>query len=125
MRQGILLTGGLMIELMPDMALADGFWYCECSGNDYIHPLTEARCPRCGAARDDQPSSRLDEVVAAYRAAGRTGELLACPDLSYLARCVLGRPSGSPLSPTDLDSLSLVPPDLYDCAYGDSKLVWK
>jgi hypothetical protein len=38
------------------------FWDCECM-EDYIHPASESRCLRCGAARDESPDSRVREVL--------------------------------------------------------------
>ena len=46
-----------MIELSTE------YWDCECE-RDYIHSNDVSRCPRCGAMRDDQPPSRINEILA-------------------------------------------------------------
>ena len=38
------------------------YWDCECK-NDYIHPRTMTVCPVCGAVAEDQPDSRINEVL--------------------------------------------------------------
>lgn len=38
------------------------FWDCECK-MDYIHPQTDNFCPKCATSAEEQPDSRLDEVV--------------------------------------------------------------
>jgi len=38
------------------------YWDCECRRN-YIHPKSEWQCERCGAQRDKQPDSRINEVL--------------------------------------------------------------
>lgn len=43
-------------------------WDCECETR-FIHPKAMKRCPFCGAERDDQPDSRMDEVKQ-HRSAG-------------------------------------------------------
>jgi rubrerythrin len=40
------------------------FWDCECKEH-YIHGKQDARCPVCGAERDDMPDSIVREVVQA------------------------------------------------------------
>ena len=42
------------------------YWDCECE-NDYIHSSSgdDNYCPNCGTYREDQPDSRIDEVIAA------------------------------------------------------------
>ena len=41
------------------------YWDCECK-DDYIHKKTErTTCTRCGTEEQDQPDSRVDEVIAA------------------------------------------------------------
>ena len=41
----------------------ESYWDCECEHN-YIHPSTMPECLRCGAKREDQPDSRVNEVQA-------------------------------------------------------------
>lgn len=38
------------------------YWDCECNEN-YIHPFEQSTCSECGAFRDDQPDSRIIEVL--------------------------------------------------------------
>lgn len=38
------------------------FWDCECSSR-YLHPITENHCDNCDALRENQPDSRLGEVL--------------------------------------------------------------
>ena len=38
------------------------FWDCECA-EDYIHPASENQCPVCESKREDQPPSRVEEVI--------------------------------------------------------------
>lgn len=53
-----------MITTFGDgLQLTDKFWDCECEEN-YIHPYSEDTCPICGAERDTQPDSCVNEVVA-------------------------------------------------------------
>ena len=40
------------------------FWDCECETN-YIHPKSEEECKVCGAYSEEQPDSRMDEVIGA------------------------------------------------------------
>jgi len=42
--------------------LTPEWWDCECD-KDYIHPKKQHRCPKCKAHADDQPDSRLSEVL--------------------------------------------------------------
>jgi hypothetical protein len=44
--------------------LTEEFWDCECA-TDYIHPKTASKCSKCGAVREDQPDSRVNEVEVA------------------------------------------------------------
>ena len=38
------------------------YWVCEC-GKKYIHRKSEYECDKCGAIRDRQPDSRINEVI--------------------------------------------------------------
>lgn len=53
------------IKRASKMDLTPAYWDCECD-TDYIHPHTEARCPRCGALQVDQPWARIEEVSIVY-----------------------------------------------------------
>lgn len=48
---------------MMNVETTEEYWDCECATN-FIHPKTVAECLRCGAQRDDQPDSRVSEVIA-------------------------------------------------------------
>lgn len=38
------------------------YWDCECE-KDYIHPKTQDKCTICGALAEEQPDSRVNEVL--------------------------------------------------------------
>lgn len=38
------------------------YWDCECEDN-FVHPKTQKTCPICGTNSDEQPDSRVDEVL--------------------------------------------------------------
>ena len=45
----------------PPVITTDLYWDCECL-TDYINPQQLSDCKVCGAERDDQPQSRVNEV---------------------------------------------------------------
>ena len=47
----------------PNSGTTPQYWDCECEDN-YIHPSTQALCETCGVFGDEQPDSRVDEVIA-------------------------------------------------------------
>lgn len=51
-----------MIENIGDIELTDEYWDCECE-KDYIHLHSEESCPVCKALQEDQPNSRVSEVL--------------------------------------------------------------
>ena len=51
-----------MIESMDDIELTDEYWDCECE-KDYIHLRLQDSCPVCKAESEDQPASRVPEVI--------------------------------------------------------------
>ena len=51
-----------MIESMDDIELTDKYWDCECE-KDYIHLRLQESCPICKAESEDQPDSRVPEVI--------------------------------------------------------------
>jgi len=57
-------TGELQTTPDAGIPLTADFWDCECE-TGFVHHRTEARCPRCGASREEQPNSRAWEVFAA------------------------------------------------------------
>jgi len=38
------------------------YWDCECETN-YIHSAEEDYCPICDCFKDEQPDSRIDEIL--------------------------------------------------------------
>lgn len=38
------------------------FWNCNCT-EGYVYPNSSAACKRCGAARDDQPNSFVEDLA--------------------------------------------------------------
>lgn len=51
-----------MIESMDDIELTDEYWDCECE-KDFIHLRSQESCPVCKAEQEDQPDSRVLEVL--------------------------------------------------------------
>lgn len=49
---------------MSEIILTPEYWDCECE-KDYIHHRCETMCAACEARREDQPQSRINEVIAA------------------------------------------------------------
>lgn len=49
--------------MQKEMKTTPQYWDCECK-KDYIRPSYEDRCLICGALREDQPDSIIDEVKA-------------------------------------------------------------
>lgn len=47
-----------MIELTSE------YWDCECD-TDYIHPSPQDKCEICDTTREEQPDSRVNEVLEA------------------------------------------------------------
>jgi len=45
-----------------EIKMTEKYWDCECEEN-YIHPKTQPKCNICGAVADEQPDSRVDEVL--------------------------------------------------------------
>ncbi len=46
-----------------DIQTTEKYWDCECEHN-FIHSKTQTMCHICGAVADDQPDSRINEVLA-------------------------------------------------------------
>jgi len=54
------LSGGVITD--------PNYWDCECDV-DYIHHISEVEpCEKCGADPDEQPNSRVNEIVKAFNA---------------------------------------------------------
>lgn len=47
---------------MCDIQLTDEYWDCECK-KDYIHLRSQKLCPVCTKTHEDQPNSRVPEVI--------------------------------------------------------------
>lgn len=54
--------GALRVSTDSGMELLDDFWDCECDSG-YIHHRDETVCLRCLAERDEQPNTRLNELL--------------------------------------------------------------
>lgn len=48
-------------EMQKFVELDHNFWDCSCESN-YIHPIGETGCDKCGASVQTSPSSRASEV---------------------------------------------------------------
>ena len=51
-----------MIENVGDVELTDEYWDCECE-KDFIHLRSQESCLICKAEQEDQPDSRVLEVL--------------------------------------------------------------
>jgi hypothetical protein len=51
-----------MIEKMGDIELTDEYWDCECE-KEYIHLRSQEICPICKTEQEEQPNSRVIEVL--------------------------------------------------------------
>ena len=47
---------------MNEIETTEKYWDCECKDN-FIHPKTQNQCTICGATAEEQPDSRVDEVL--------------------------------------------------------------
>ncbi len=47
---------------MGDIELTDEYWDCECE-KEYIHLRSQEICPICKAGQEEQPNSRVIEVL--------------------------------------------------------------
>jgi hypothetical protein len=56
-------TAQAIIENHGDFQTHQGFWDCECEHN-YIHPKTQKTCRKCNTKEDEQPDSRVNELLA-------------------------------------------------------------
>jgi hypothetical protein len=45
-----------------EIKTTEKYWDCECKDN-FIHPKTQSQCNICGALAEEQPDSRINEVV--------------------------------------------------------------
>lgn len=50
--------------MTTQVELTDKYWDCECE-QDFIHSKNCDMCIYCGALKDEQPDSRVNEVKAA------------------------------------------------------------
>jgi hypothetical protein len=54
-------------EEYPKVITTSEYWDCECQekivGNNWIHHRSEWQCEICKAERDEQPDSRICEVI--------------------------------------------------------------
>jgi hypothetical protein len=49
-------------DLIVTIKTTEQYWDCECREN-FIHPAAVNHCPRCDTYRDEQPDSRVNEVL--------------------------------------------------------------
>jgi hypothetical protein len=55
-----------LVKILNDQGIltTDEYWDCECL-NNYIHPKNQKTCFKCCTKADEQPDSRVSEVLAA------------------------------------------------------------
>lgn len=46
-----------------EILTTEKYWDCECL-KDFIHPKSQDRCDGCGVTAEEQPDSRVNEVLA-------------------------------------------------------------
>jgi len=49
-------------KIINDVRTTEKYWDCECEHN-FIHPKTQSKCSICGALAEEQPDSRINEVL--------------------------------------------------------------
>ena len=49
-------------EKINDAITTEKYWDCECE-RDFIHPKTQSKCNICGVLAEEQPDSRVNEVL--------------------------------------------------------------
>jgi len=49
-------------KIINDVRTTEKYWDCECEHN-FIHPKTQSKCGICGALAEEQPDSRINEVL--------------------------------------------------------------
>jgi hypothetical protein len=83
-------VAGQMLAARPagEVRLTPLFWDCECV-DDYIHPASQEVCLACNTTRDEQPDSRVEEVLRHAFDFGLPVELVrvvqaGAPDLAEL-----------------------------------------
>lgn len=64
----------LNVEVIGEIQLAIDYWDCECEKN-YIHKKETGVCSICGSFINEQPDSRLNEVVPFLLAQGHSAFL--------------------------------------------------
>lgn len=45
-----------------EVKTTEKYWDCECKDN-FIHPKTQIQCNICGVVAEEQPDSRVNEVL--------------------------------------------------------------
>lgn len=48
---------------IPEIKFSKTHWDCECD-NDFFRPNSQTKCYKCGALKEEQPPSRLNEIEA-------------------------------------------------------------
>lgn len=71
-----------MIESMGDIELTDEYWDCECEKN-FIHLRSQKICLVCKAEQEDQPDSRVAEVLGyGFVIVGKESKAIAAKKLA-------------------------------------------
>jgi hypothetical protein len=70
-----------IVEYLGDIILTPLFWDCECEHN-FIHPKSQPTCSICEAEVDEQPDSRVDEILSLHP------ELLTAEQRAIFAQAV-------------------------------------
>lgn len=65
----------LNVEVIGEIQLAIDYWDCECEKN-YVHKKETESCSICGSFMNEQPDSRLNEVVPLLHAHGNSDFLI-------------------------------------------------
>ncbi len=79
-----------MIEQVGEILMTDKYWDCECR-NGYIHPSSDNVCTVCHALREEQPDSRVTEVLAQIGASEKTND--ANVKVTIDSMCLIETPS--------------------------------
>jgi hypothetical protein len=49
-------------ETICEVKTTEKYWDCECK-DKFIHPKTQSQCNICGALAEEQPDSRINEIL--------------------------------------------------------------
>lgn len=51
------------VDKIIEIKATEKYWDCECD-NNFIHPKIQIKCNICGAIAEEQPDSRINEVLS-------------------------------------------------------------